>query len=327
MVSQPRQSRTSLFSQSSFKSSLNFAEWTALGTSVGGSVLGLLLQQGMLAFSSFSLSSLGLSFVNRYRTEQQLKRQLEQQASYVQQVKVDQKQTATSSQVQGLQQQIDVTNSNTSQQLQSLQQGVNSLQDSPAHWEKVQDQLEKLQTTLDTYFSNPTPSTPVTGRGRVAIFIDHGNLEHTAKDLGIKRIEYQGLLDTLRQDSPLAGAWFYIGVDTRHRKQQSFLNVLRNIGYEIVEKRMIRRPDGSVKGNLDVELALNLVAFADQYDTAVLVSGDGDFTSAVKQVQEQGKKVEVVSIPDHTSNDLKKVANRYISLKTLKDKISRVAVT
>lgn len=326
MVSQPKQSRTSLFSQGSFESSLNFAEWTALGTSVGGSVLGLLLQQGMLAISSFYLSSLGLSFVNRYRTEQQLQRQLEQQASYVQQVKENQKQTATSSQVQGLQQQIEVTNSNTSQQLQSLQQGVNSLQDSPVHWEKVQDQLEKLQTTLDTYFSNPTPSTPVAGRGRVAIFIDHGNLEHTAKDLGIKRIEYKALLETLKQDSPLAGAWFYIGVDSRNKKQEFFLKCLRNMGYQIVDKPVLYRPDGSCKGNLDVELALNLVAFADPYDTAVLVSGDGDFTSAVQQVQQQGKKVEVVSVRDHASNDLRKAADRFISLKTIKDQICRVAI-
>jgi uncharacterized LabA/DUF88 family protein len=327
MVSQPRQSRTSLFSQGSFESSLNFAEWTALGTSVGGSVLGLLLQQGMLAISSFYLSSLGLSFVNRHRTEQQLKRQLEQQASYVQQVKENQKQTATSSQVQGLQQQIEVTNSNTSQQLQSLQQGVNSLQDSPVHWEQVEQQLEKLQTSLEAYFSNTQKliATPVAGRGRVAIFIDHGNLEHTAKDLGVKRIEYQALLDTLKQDAPLAGAWFYIGVDSRKKKQECFLKCLRNMGYQIVDKPVIYRPDGSCKGNLDVELALNLVAFADQYDTAVLVSGDGDFTSAVKQVQQQGKKVEVVSIRDHASNDLRKAADRFISLKTIKDQICRMA--
>lgn len=332
MVSQPKHFRTPLFSQGSFEFSLNLPEWTALGTSIGGSVLGILLQQGMLAISSLSISGLGLSLVNRHRTEQHLKRQLDQQASCVQQIKEDQKQTAACSELQRLQEQIAVINSNTSQQLQgleTLQKGINSLQDSPSNWEQVQDQLEKLQTTLDTYLSNPAPSapTPINGRGRVAIFIDHGNLEHTAKDLEISSIDYKALLETLKQDSPLAGAWLYISVDTKCKKQPSFLNALRKKGYEIVQKPMIRRSDGSCKGNLDVELALNLVAFAnqDQYDTAILVSGDGDFTSAVKQVQAQGKKVEVVSASNYINNDLKKIADRFISLKPIKDQIDRVA--
>lgn len=327
MVSQPRQSRTPLFSQDSFESSLSFVEWTALGTSLGGSILGVLLQQGMLAISSLYLSSLGLSFVNRHRTEQQLQRQLEQQASYVQQVKEYQKQTATRSEFKGLEQQMELVTSKTSEQLERLQEGVNSQQESSASWKQVEQQLEKLQTSLEAYFSNAQKliATPVVGRGRVAIFIDHANLEHTAKNLGVKRIEYQALLETLKQDAPLAGAWFYIGVDSRNKKQEYFLKCLRNMGYQIVDKPVIYRPDGSCKGNLDVELALNLVAFADQYDTAVLVSGDGDFTSAVKQVQQQGKKVEVVSIRDHASNDLRKAADRFISLKTIKDQICRIA--
>lgn len=321
MVSQPKRFRTPLVSQGSFESSFDLAEWTAIGTSVGGSVLGILLQQGIVAISSLYL---GLSFLNRHRTEQKI----EQQANYIQQLKEYQKQTATCSEVKGLQKQIEVANSNTNQQLQSLQtlqQGINSLQDSPVNWEQLQSQVENLQTTLNTYLSNSTPSTttPVEGRGRVAIFIDHGNLEHTAKFLGIK-IDYESLLKQLQQDAPLAGAWLHIAVNTKYSRQNSFLNALTDKGYQIVQKDKITRHDGSCKGDIDVELALNLITlgYQDQYDTAVLVSGDGDFTCAVEQVQAQGKKVEVVSISNHTSNKLKDVANRYISLKDIQNQIS-----
>jgi uncharacterized LabA/DUF88 family protein len=171
-----------------------------------------------------------------------------------------------------------------------------------------------------------TPSTPVKGRGRVAIFIDHGNLEHTARDLGIERLEYKALRDVLKGDAPLAMAQFFIGIDQQNPQQKRFINALRNMGYQIVPKNMKRHKDHSCDGNLDVELSLNLVSSSDEYDTAVLVSGDGDFITPVKQVQEKGKKVEVVSINQRTSRQLKQVADRFISLDTIKDQISLAKV-
>lgn len=69
-----------------------------------------------------------------------------------------------------------------------------------------------------------------------------------------------------------------------------------SLDYKIISKEIIRQPNG-VKANLDVELALDMhhIALNDEYDTAILGSGDGDFIDVVKRLKELGKRVEVVS--------------------------------
>ena len=79
---------------------------------------------------------------------------------------------------------------------------------------------------------------------------------------------------------------------------------------------MIKPADGSCKANLDVELALDLVELANTYDTAIWVSGDGDFIPAVEQIQRLGKRVEVVGYRATTSQKLIQLADDYFDLET-----------
>ena len=159
-------------------------------------------------------------------------------------------------------------------------------------------------------------------RGRVAIFIDGSKLFYAALQLGIE-IDYTRLLCYLTAGSRLLRAFFYTGVERTNEKQQSFLLWMRRNGYRVVTKELIQFADGSKKSDLDVEIAVDMMALVGYYDTAVLVSGDGDLAYAVNAVSYQGVRVEVLSLRSMTSDSLFNVADRYIDLDLIKEDIQK----
>lgn len=161
-------------------------------------------------------------------------------------------------------------------------------------------------------------------RGRVAIFIDGANLFYAAWQLGIE-IDYSKLLCYLTAGSQLLRAFFYTGLDRGNEKQQGFLLWMRRHGYRVVSKDLIQFPDGSKKANLDVEIAVDMITLSQYYNTAVLVSGDGDLSYAVNAISYRGVRVEVVSLRGMTSDSLIDVADCYIDLESIKDKIQKDA--
>ncbi len=180
-------------------------------------------------------------------------------------------------------------------------------------------------------FNNPidhdftySPDHALEDRGRVAIFIDGSNLFYAALQLGIE-IDYTKLLRRLTGNSRLLRAFFYTGVDRTNEKQQGFLLWMRRNGYRVISKELVQLPDGSKKANLDVEIAVDMMALIGSYDTAVLVSGDGDLAYAVDAASYRGVRVEVVSLRSMTSDHLINVADRYIDLESIRDDIQKVS--
>lgn len=161
-------------------------------------------------------------------------------------------------------------------------------------------------------------------RGRVAIFIDGSNLFYAALQLGIE-IDYTKLLLCLTDGSRLLRAFFYTGVDRTNEKQQGFLLWMRRNGYRVISKELVQLPDGSKKANLDVEIAVDMMALIGSYDTAVLVSGDGDLAYAVDAASYRGVRVEVVSLRSMTSDHLINVADRYVDLESIKEDIMKIS--
>ena len=161
-------------------------------------------------------------------------------------------------------------------------------------------------------------------RGRVAIFIDGSNLFYAALQLNIE-IDYTKLLVYLTKGSQLLRAFFYTGVDRSNDKQQGFLLWMRRNGYRVVTKDLVQLPDGSKKANLDVEIAVDMMNLAPHYDTAVLVSGDGDLAYAVNAVSYQGVRVEVVSLRSMTSESLINVADCFVDLDSIKQEIQKTS--
>ncbi len=167
-----------------------------------------------------------------------------------------------------------------------------------------------------------TPQINSSNRGRVAIFIDGSNLFYAALQLGIE-IDYTKLLCRLTAGSRLLRSFFYTGVDRTNEKQQSFLLWMRRHGYRVITKDIVQFTDGSKKGNLDVEIAVDMISLVGYYDTAILVSGDGALTYAVEAASYRGVRVEVVSLRSMTSDSLINVADQYIELDLIKENIQK----
>jgi uncharacterized LabA/DUF88 family protein len=159
-------------------------------------------------------------------------------------------------------------------------------------------------------------------RGRVAIFIDGANLFYAAIQLGIE-VDYIKLLRRLTSGSKLLRSFFYTGVDPNNDKQHNFILWMRRNGYRVITKNLTLFPDGSKKANLDVEMAIDMMKLVGSYDTAVLVSGDGDLAYAVNSISYQGVRVEVVSLRSMTSDSSIDVADCYIDLDSIKDDIKK----
>src|SRR3989338_3208253 len=161
---------------------------------------------------------------------------------------------------------------------------------------------------------------------RVAIFVDGSNFYHSVKDMvGLhdNQINFFKLIELLRKNRLLIGTQYYNAPLDRgynediYWKQQKFFDELRKIpDFHVIlcNMRKIRHPDGkmefAVKGD-DIYLATDMVSFAyeNKYDTAILVTGDGDFVPAIKKVQKLGKKVENAYFSANRSNFLKKVCD------------------
>lgn len=163
---------------------------------------------------------------------------------------------------------------------------------------------------------------PQGDRGRTAIFIDGSHLFYAALQLDIE-LDYTQFLSTLTADSQLLRAFFYTGADSDNEKQQGFLLWMRRNGYRVVTKELVPMPDGSKKVNLDVEMTVDMLTLAPHYDTAVLVSGNGNLAYAVDAVSRQGVRVEIVGLRGMTSDNLINVADTYLDIATIQTDIQK----
>ena len=104
-------------------------------------------------------------------------------------------------------------------------------------------------------------------------------------------------------------------------ERQRFVEPFVRHDYRIVTKPMKRFQDGSVKGNFDVEMALDMVTMAERLDVVSIVSGDADFARAVEVLQGQGVRVEVVAFSGSTSIEMRALADEYIDVATILDRV------
>ncbi len=167
---------------------------------------------------------------------------------------------------------------------------------------------------------------------RVALFIDGANLYATAKALGFD-IDYKRLLGYFRKRSRLLRAIYYTALldDAEYSPIKPLIDWLDYNGYKVVTKPAKEFTDSmgrrKIKGNMDIELAIDAMQLAENLDHMVLFSGDGDFRSLVAAVQAKGRRVTVVSTlttrPPMIADDLRRQTDQFIDLADLRDEISR----
>ena len=167
---------------------------------------------------------------------------------------------------------------------------------------------------------------------RVGVFIDGANLYATARALGFD-IDYKRLLELFKGDCRLIRAFYYTALveDQDYSPIRPLVDWLDYNGYTMVTKPTKEFTDATgrrkVKGNMDIELAIDVMEMAVHLDHIVLFSGDGDFRRLVEAVQRKGVRVTVVSTvrsqPSMIADELRRQADRFVDLAQLQSDIER----
>src|SRR5476651_148056 len=158
---------------------------------------------------------------------------------------------------------------------------------------------------------------------RVALFIDGANLYSAARSLGFD-IDYRRLLKVFREKGRLVRAFYYTALieNEEYSPIRPLVDWLDYNGYTMVTKPTKEFTDAMgrrrIKGNMDIELAIDMLEMAPFMDHAVLFSGDGDFRRLVEAVQRRGVRVSVISTirssPPMASDDLRRQADSFVEL-------------
>ena len=167
---------------------------------------------------------------------------------------------------------------------------------------------------------------------RVALFIDGVNNHSAARALGFD-IDYQRLLGLFREKARLVRAYYYTALieDQEYSPIRPLIDWLDYNGYTVIAKpaKEFIDPIGrrKIKGNMDIELAIDVLEMAEHLDHVILFSGDGDFRRLVEAVQRRGLRVSVVSTikssPPMVADELRRQADDFIELSELAPLIAR----
>ncbi len=169
-------------------------------------------------------------------------------------------------------------------------------------------------------------------REKIALFIDGANLYAASRTLGFD-IDYRKLLKAFQKRGYLLRAYYYTALieDQEYSSIRPLIDWLDYNGYKVVTKPAKEFTDSlgrrKIKGNMDIELAIDAMEQSETVDHLVIFSGDGDFTTLVEALQRRGRKVSVVSTmqtqPPMIADDLRRQADYFIDLGTLKAEIGR----
>ena len=162
---------------------------------------------------------------------------------------------------------------------------------------------------------------------RLALFIDGANFYSQAKALGFD-IDYKKLLDEFSRRGVLIRAYYYTALVENgddFSPIRPLVDWLDYNGFTVVTKPAREFTDASGRkrwrGDMDMEIAVDMMEIAGKADHVVLFSGDGDFRALVEAVQRKGVRVTVVSTvksqPPMCSDDLRRQCDSFVDLADL----------
>jgi uncharacterized LabA/DUF88 family protein len=167
---------------------------------------------------------------------------------------------------------------------------------------------------------------------RIGLFIDGSNVYAAARALNFD-IDYRRLLDVFASKGRLIRAFYYTALveDQEYSPIRPLIDWLDYNGYTMVTKPTKEFTDAmgrrKIKGNMDIELAIDVMEMAERLDHVVLFSGDGDFRRLVEAVQRRGVRVTVVSTirsqPPMIADELRRQADAFLELQDLQPSIAR----
>ncbi len=167
---------------------------------------------------------------------------------------------------------------------------------------------------------------------RIALFIDGANLYSAAKALNFD-IDYRKLLDEFRKRGILIRAYYYTALveGDDYSPIRPLVDWLDYNGFALITKTAKEYVDSQGRkrwrGDMDIEIACDMMEMAEHADHLVLFSGDGDFRRLLEAVQRKGSRVTVVSTvkssPPMTSDELRRQADTFVDLADLASVVGR----
>jgi uncharacterized LabA/DUF88 family protein len=167
---------------------------------------------------------------------------------------------------------------------------------------------------------------------KIALFIDGANLYSAARALGFD-IDYKKLLQVFQKRGRFIRALYYTALveDQEYSPIRPLVDWLDYNGFTMVTKPTKEFTDSSgrrkIKGDMDIELAIDMMEMSPYLDHVILFSGDGDFRRLVEVVQRKGVKVSIVSTvkssPPMVADELRRQADQFIELQDLASEVSR----
>ena len=167
---------------------------------------------------------------------------------------------------------------------------------------------------------------------RLALFIDGANLYSAARALNYD-LDFRKLSDWFAQKGQMVRAYYYTAIieGEEFSPIRPLVDWLDYNGFTVVTKPVKRFTDAQghtrTKGNMDIEMAVDMLELAPRLDHVILFSGDGDFRRAVEAVQAKGVRVTVVSTvksqPPQIADELRRQADAFIDLADIIDEVGK----
>ncbi|AEG00984.1 NYN domain-containing protein [Methylomonas methanica] len=149
---------------------------------------------------------------------------------------------------------------------------------------------------------------------KVAIFADVQNIYYTCRHRYQKHFNYSAFWQQATAGRQVVAAYAY-AIERGDTRQRGFQQILKDIGFQVKLKPYIQRSDGSAKGDWDVGITLDVLEMAEQVDTVILLSGDGDFQLLLERARERYQvNSEVYGVAALTAQALIQAADRYVPI-------------
>jgi len=149
---------------------------------------------------------------------------------------------------------------------------------------------------------------------RVGVFVDVGNMYHSAKNLHKANVNFKEVLKDAVDGRQLVRAIAYV-VQSKSTEEEGFFGALSKQGFEVKMKDLQIFIGGAKKGDWDVGMSVDTIKMADKLDSIILVTGDGDYIPLVQYLQEnKGCLVEIMGFRETTSSNLIEIADDFTDL-------------
>ncbi|MFB6292102.1 MAG: NYN domain-containing protein [Candidatus Nanohaloarchaea archaeon] len=154
---------------------------------------------------------------------------------------------------------------------------------------------------------------------RLGVYVDVQNMYYSAKNLYDTKVDFQKLLNAATVNRELIRALAYV-IKADTPDEENFFEALRKIGYEVKIKELKEFYGGQKKGDWDVGMVVDMIQQAKKLDSVILVTGDGDFATAVNHLKAQGCRVEVMSFGRSSAKEIREAADNFIDMDDNPDK-------